>query len=116
MSPCEPLYTPTFKTHVKNHPHLQDRIKDLVGKILDEPLHSQSHLLGPGKKVDLSGKRARHLSGNYVVVYMYCKECIDNEHKGKFNDCSFCETYPEDTVIFVAFAKHDNIYAKKWSA
>jgi mRNA-degrading endonuclease RelE of RelBE toxin-antitoxin system len=116
-----PIYTGLFtdefnKLLNKKYRHLKERVKELVDRILEDP-YLDSHLLDKKKGIDLRGKRSRHLTGNFVVVYVVCEECVE---KGKefrargFNQCSHCPENPGKQVVFLAFAKHDDIYSRTW--
>ena len=115
MSSYQPFYPETFGKILKKYPHLKERVEKEILKILQDP-KIQSHLLGKKGKIDLQGKRSRHLmGGKFAIVYMICDECIDSGfHKKGFNNCSFCEGKPEKRVVFLAFDKHENIYSKMW--
>jgi len=88
----------------------------VVLRILDHPFH-RSHLLEKKGGIDLRGKRSRHVSGNFVIVYVVCEECIQNGFRDKgWNDCAFCSGAPLKRVIFLAFDQHDDIYTREWLA
>lgn len=70
----QPLFGPTFKKCLEKCPHLKERIQSFIRKILGDPYFA-SHLLKKKGKIDLRGKRSRHLSGNFVAVYLVCEEC-----------------------------------------
>ncbi len=108
----EGIFTKTFKECLKKHPDKKKRIKVLVDKILTNPFH-QSHLLKKLKGVDLRGKRRRHLTGNFVIIYTVCDECIKLNFQ-QSNNCINCNRQPKKRVIFIAFGTHKDIYAREW--
>lgn len=110
----EALYTKTFQKTLAKHHDKTKRIERCIEKILKNPKHD-SHLLKKTKGIDLRGKHRRHLTGNFVIVYMICDECIENGFRDKgYNNCSNCDGTPRRRVIFLAFDKHEDIYSKKW--
>lgn len=112
----KPLYTQTFKECVDKYKDKKKRVERLVSKILEDPTH-KSHLLIKKKGIDLRGKRRRHLDSNFVVIYVVCDECIENEFRDKgYNDCAVCTGKPLKRVIFLAFDKHQDIYSREWYA
>ena len=111
-----PLYTEAFVECLEKHHEQQNRVLELVERILESPKSPQSHLLKFKHNVDLRGKRRRHMSGNYVVIYIVCEECIAKGHRAKgYNNCHFCSDKTSNNVIFVAFDKWDDIYRRKWA-
>lgn len=111
-----PIYTQVFFECLKKHRNKQGRILELVERILEAPKVPQAHFLGFKRGVDLRGKRRRHMSGNFVIVYIVCEECIAKGHRAKgYNKCHFCSGKPSNNVIFVAFDKWDDIYRREWA-
>ncbi len=109
----EPKYTPTFNKCVKKYRDKKKQIEKLCRKICEDPF-CNSHLLKK-KGVDLQGKRSRHLTGNLVMIFIVCDECIkESFHDKGYNNCSFCKNKALQRVIFVAFDKHESIYSKEW--
>ena len=115
MTPYEPLYTKTFSKTVDKYSQLKKKIEKLVAKILPNP-KLKSRLLKKKKGIDLTGCRRRHLDPNFVVIYIFCEECIEAKplERKKNRYWSFCKEELRKTVIFVAFEKHKDIYAKQW--
>lgn len=111
-----PLYTEVFFQCLEDHRDKQERILELVERICKAPKIPQAHFLDVKKGVDLRGKRRRHMSSNYVVIYIVCEECITLGHKAKgYNNCYFCTGEKTNHIIFVAFDKWDDIYRRKWN-
>lgn len=110
-----PFYTEVFFECLEKHRDKQNRILELVERICENPKVRPSHFLGFKKGIDLRGKRRRHMSGNYVIIYIVCEECISLGHKTKgYNNCHFCSNKQPNWIIFVAFDKWDDIYSKNW--
>lgn len=109
----KPLYTEAFNNCIEKHKDKKKRIKSLVNKILRDPFY-KSCLLIKVKGVDLQGKRRRHLTANFVMVYAICEECIRQNYL-QYNNCTNCNGKPKKRVVLIAFAKHDDIY-KKWKS
>lgn len=111
-----PVYTEVFFECLEKHRDKQDRILELVERICEAPKIPQAHFLSVKKSVDLRGKRRRHMSGDFVVIYIVCEECITMDHRAKgYNNCHFCSGESTNHIIFVAFDKWDNIYSRKWT-
>jgi len=112
----EARYTRHFEKCLQKHRDKKKRVKTLVERMLQHP-YNQSHLLNKKRGIDLRGKRSRHLgSGNFCILYMICEECINNGFRDKgYNDCPHCTGQPLKMVIFLAFDKHDDIYAREWN-
>ena len=74
-------------------------------------------MLRRGKRADLRGKRARHLTPNFVVLYAVCEECVQAGFLQKgWNDCGrICDGKPHRRVVFLGFGKHDVAYGRDWS-
>lgn len=113
MFSYHPKYTESFKKCVDKHKDKKKRIESLVNRILENPYY-KSHLLQKVDNIDLRGKRSRHLTGNFVMVYMICEECIKEAFRNKYNYCQNCAGELIKQVIFLAFDKHQDIYSKEW--
>lgn len=117
MSSYEGFFTPTFKECLgpyENNPQLKKRLQSVIDRILENP-KTQSHLLKKERGIDLRGKRRRHVSGNYVLIYAICDECILLKHQ-IFNNCvDICDGTPKKRIIFFAFDKWDDVYSQEWS-
>jgi mRNA-degrading endonuclease RelE of RelBE toxin-antitoxin system len=110
----EPFYTKSFQSCLRKYRDKRERVEKLINRILQNPIQS-SHLLTKKKGIDLRGKRSRHLTGNFVVVYIVCEECIESGFYDKgYNNCSICKGEPKKRVVFLAFGKHQDVYSKEW--
>lgn len=111
----ETLYWETFEDCLKKYKNLTQRVETITKRIAEDPLSSQSHLLGYKKGVDLRGKRSRHFASRFCIIYMVCDECIEKGFKErKFNNCYFCTNEPLKRVIFIGFGLHDDVYSRHW--
>lgn len=110
-----PRYTQTFMDCLEKHREQQERALELVSRITKNPT-VQSHFLDNQKGIDLRGKRRRHMSGNFVVVYIVCEECFNLHHRGKYNNCACCTGKVTNWIIFLAFAKWNDIYSRNYVA
>lgn len=111
-----PYFSEPCKKCFGRHPTFREGIADLVHKICIDP-YKNSHLLKKKKGIDLRGKRRRHLTGNFVGVFMICEECMEKGFREKgWNACHFCEEIPPNSVVFLAFDKWDNIYKREWDS
>jgi len=111
-----PVYTEVFFECLEKHRDKQDRVLELVERICEAPKIPQAHFLSIKTGVDLRGKRRRHMSGGFVLIYIVCEECIALGHRAKrYNNCHFCSGEPTNRIIFVAFDKWADIYTRKWA-
>jgi len=108
----EGYFTKTFKESIEKYPDKKKRIKALIDKILYNPFY-RSHRLKKAKGIDLRGKRSRHLTNNFVIIYTVCDECI-NSNLQKYNQCINCDGQAKKRVIFIAFGTHKDIYTREW--
>lgn len=113
----ECYYAKSFCKCLARRNDLKRRAEVVVDRILSDPYHPRSHLLEKKGRIDLRGKRSRHISGNFVIVYRVCEECIQEGFRDKgYNNCSHCTGEPLKAVIFLGFDKHDVIYARQWDS
>lgn len=104
--------TKSFKKGIEKYAHHKARIEKLINRILVNPKNN-SHLLQQKYRKDLRGKRSRHLSTNFLIVFMACDECIEEGFREKgYNNCSFCTGQPEKRIIFLSFCTYDATYKK----
>ena len=104
--------TDNFERRIEKYSNQKARIEALINRILIDPRH-KSHLLNYKYGKDLRGKRSRHLSTNFLIVFMLCDECIEQGFREKgYNNCSFCTGQPEKKVIFLSFGTYDVTYKK----
>jgi len=117
MASYEGFFTPTFKECLEsyeNNPQLKKRVQSVIDRILENP-KVQSHLLKKERDIDLRGKRRRHVSGNYVLIYAICDECIALEYQSINNCINICDGKPKKRIVFFAFDKWNDIYSHEWS-
>lgn len=107
---------PSFERCVKRYKGQRKPIEGVVQKVLRDPFHL-SHRLRKRRKIDLRGKRSRHFSDSFVVVFSACDECIEKGDREKgWNDCWFCEGEALKRVIFWGVGKHDDVYRREYQA
>jgi len=107
-----PFFTDHFKRDIEKYPDQKAKVEAVVSRILTSPQH-RSHLLKYKYGKDLRGKRSRHLSTNFLIIFILCDECIENGFREKgYNNCSFCTGQPEKRVIFLSFGTYDVTYKK----
>jgi len=116
MSLYTGFFTPTFDkclSSYNNNPIIKQRVKSVIDRILEHP-KVQSHFLDKIGKIDLRGKRRRHVGGKYIIIYAICDECMLLKHQ-KFNNCvNICNVAIKKRVIFFAFDKWNDIYSRQW--
>ena len=108
----ESYFTKNFEKNTERYPDQKLRVEALINRILDDPQH-ESHLLQYKYGKDLRGKRSRHLSKNFLIVFIPCDECIEKGFWDKgYNNCSFCTGQAEKQVVFFSFGTYDVTYRK----
>lgn len=114
--PYHAVVSAEFQRAAGNHKELLKRLEALRDRICQAPYAPQSELLGRGKKVDLRGKRSWHMTGNFVVIYAVCEECVQQGFLQKrWNSCAgICDAEPQKRVVFLGFGKHDLAYGRDW--
>lgn len=108
----QPFLTDNFKRDIEKYPDQRARVDALIRRILVNP-QDRSHLLQYKYRKNLRGKRSRHLSTNFLIVFIACDECIENGFREKgWNNCRLCSGKSEKKVVFLSFGKYDVTYKK----
>ena len=97
-------YHPHIKYCLQKYPHLKERFKKKKNYIIQSPIQ-----LGEPLKNNLNGLRSFPFAGNFIIIYIVCKECKNLQHQEK-NKCLQCHETPENSVIFLTFGPHDPTY------
>ena len=118
MERYEAVFLPTFRACLKDHPDLKQRVRWFVERLQVDPYTTgHSHTLTSKKGIDLRGKRGAHVSGNFVVVFMVCEECINRGFRAAgYNQCEPCPEAPVKRMLLLAFGPHKEAYGHTWSA
>jgi mRNA-degrading endonuclease RelE of RelBE toxin-antitoxin system len=91
------------KSLKKKNQKLYERLKDKFYSILEEPFNNSKFLKG-----EFRGKRSNR-TGDARFIFAVCKECRELGHT-KFNSCANCDELLDETVVFFAAGKRENIY------
>lgn len=111
-----PRYTRRFIRDLKKYAALRKSVLDRVDKILADPdLYTREKLQGKTnvRKLDLTGLRSSEVRGKYRIIFLLCKDCIDQNLRARgVSYCDGCEANSE-TIVFLAFGSHDDAYLMK---
>ena len=105
-----PLFHPTIKDKLKKYPHLKNRFQNKVDYIIRSPLTIGEKLRG-----NYTGLRSIPLTGNFILIFLVCEECIQLGHNSTLNNCLQHSEIPQNTVIFLTFSPHDIAYRETYS-
>jgi hypothetical protein len=100
---ARPIFTELFHGRVKKHSSEKKKIEDKVRVIISNPL------VGEPLKGDKLGLFSYPVAKNLLIIYSYCKDCRLKSCQDR-NGCEFCEGTPDDTVVFIFIAPHDEAY------
>lgn len=92
----------------KKYAGIKKSAKNKIDIIINKPFFGES------LKGDLDGLRSAPVKGNFIIIYIICKECREKE-KDKLLNCSICSETLDESIIFIYLAPHDDAYkiAKK---
>jgi len=114
-TPFQPLYMPEFLRRFESNKfrEWQLEIALTVERICGNPLF-KSHL---GKKkhgTDYRGKRNRHVIGDIVIIFAWCRECVDSGFNASgLNDC--CDTpgqHQAESIVFLSVGSHKQLFKR----
>lgn len=109
MSNYQGYYEKNFVKKLSRYASIKQRIRKCVDQVLTDP-YSLTEFLGDiNGKLNLKGCRSIRVDRNFRVIFVICEECIN------ILQCEycFCETLPENAVLFLTVGPHDKAYAMK---
>jgi len=108
---AEAKYLPEFVEALKKHSNIRKSAKKKIESLLENPLN-----YGEPLKHELQGLSSFPVRKNFLIVYVYCRECRIKNYQ-EINCCKDCDNTPDEVVKFLTIAPHDLAYqiAKKMS-
>lgn len=99
-----PIYLPEFVKSLQKYPSLKSSVEKKIKSLLQNPLG-----YGEPLKYDLEGLSSCVVKRNFIIIYVYCRECRIKNYKS-INACLDCNTRPDDTIKFLTIGPHDLAY------
>ena len=96
-----------FLKSVRKHSSIKKQIEQKVRQIMEHPVE-----LGEPLKGNLRGFYSCPVKRNFIIIYLYCAACR-KKGDAEFVACSDCFTTPDETIKFVLFGPHDEVYNVK---
>ena len=96
----DPLYAPKFKEQIRGlEKGFRRKIEERIDDLKADPWHNTKFLKGQYR-----GKRKLWLNRSDRLVFVICEECRELGHT-IYNQCSDCDTTPENTLVigFIIF-------------
>lgn len=105
----EARYLPEFARALQRYSGIRKSAKRTVESLLENPLG-----FGEPLKYDLIGLSSCPVKKNFIIVYVYSRECRIKNYQ-KINACQDCAQTPNEVVKFLTIGPHDLAYklAKK---
>lgn len=97
-------YLPEFKRALKKYGSIKDSVKRKIDNLLQSPLN-----FGEQLKYELTGLDSCPIKRNFILIYVYCRECRIKGHQ-EINACADCVEILDETVKILTFAPHDLAY------
>ena len=103
---AEARYLPEFAKALKKYSSIKRSAQRTIESLLENPLG-----FGEPLKYDLKGLSSCSVKKNFIVVYVYCRECRIKNYQ-KINSCADCPQTPDEVVKFLTIGPHDLAYKK----
>jgi mRNA-degrading endonuclease YafQ of YafQ-DinJ toxin-antitoxin module len=100
----EVKYLPEFVNSLKKYASIKSSVKNKIESLLKSPLG-----YGEPLKYDLQGLSSCSVKRNFLIIYVYCRECRIKNYQS-INACSDCNETPDETIKFLTIAPHDMAY------
>ena len=102
-------YLPEFKRALQKYASVKEDVEKKIQILLQNPLS-----FGEPLKYELTGLSSCPIKRNFILIYVYCRECRIKGYQ-EINACADCAETPDETVKILTFAPHDLAYkiAKK---
>jgi len=108
---AEDRYLPEFAKAIKKYANIKKNAKKTIENLLENPLG-----YGEPLKHSLEGLNSCPVKKNFILIYVYCRECrLKNYHN--INACQDCTQTPDEVVKILTIGPHNLAYklAKKIS-
>lgn len=102
-------FLPEFKSALKKYSNAKKAVEEKINLLLQNPLG-----YGEPLKYNLTGLSSCSVKKNFILIYIYCRECRIKGYQ-QINGCGDCSSTPDETIKFLTFGPHDSAYnlAKK---
>lgn len=102
-------YLPEFVEALERYSSIKQSANNKIRMVLSNPLG-----FGEPLKGNLEGLCSCPVKKNFVIIYVYCKECRIKNYQETIG-CGNCEETPDERVKFLTIGPHDEAYrvAKK---
>jgi len=100
----EAKYLPEFFESLKKYSSIKNSVDKKIKSLLQSPLG-----YGEPLKYDLEGLNSCAVKRNFLIIYVYCRECRIKNYQS-INSCADCNETPDETIKFLTIAPHDMAY------
>jgi mRNA-degrading endonuclease RelE of RelBE toxin-antitoxin system len=100
----EVKYLPEFINSLKKYSSIKSSVEKKIESLLKSPLG-----YGEPLKYDLEGLSSCAVKRNFLIIYVYCRECRIKNYQ-TINACSDCNETPDEIIKFLTIAPHDMAY------
>lgn len=101
---AEAIYLPEFSNALVKYSGIRKLLQKKIERLLDNPRG-----FGEPLKYDLEGLSSFPVRRNFIVIYVYCRECRIKGYQ-MLNDCPDCAQTSDEVVKFLTFGPHDSAY------
>jgi len=101
---AEPKYLPEFDKALKKYSSIRKNAESKIKSLLENPLN-----YGEALKGELEGLCSCPVKKNFIIIYIYCRECRIKNYQN-INGCRDCDQTPDEVVKFLTIAPHDLAY------
>ena len=106
---AEAKYLPEFVEALRKYSNIKSSAKNKIESLLNNPLGYGEPLKGA-----LEGLCSCPVKKNFMIIYVYCRECRIKNYQS-INGCRDCAQTPDEVIKFLTIGPHDLAYklAKK---
>lgn len=101
---AEARYLPEFVRAIKKYSNARKSAKGIIEKLLRNPLG-----FGEPLRHSLQGLSSCPVKRNFIMIYVYCRECRLKNYQ-TINACHDCAETPDEVVKFLTIGPHDLAY------
>ena len=100
----EARYSPEFIQALDRYSSIKKNVRKKIKNLLENPLG-----FGEPLKYELNGLNSCPVKRNFILIYIYCRECrIKNQYA--INACKDCNETPDEVIKFLTIAPHKVAY------
>jgi len=101
---AEAKYLPEFVKALNKYSNIKKSAKKTIENLLQNPLG-----FGEPLKYALKGLSSCSVKKNFIIVYVYCRECRIKNYQS-INNCRDCNQTHDEIVKFLTIGPHDLAY------